>query len=89
MLPAYQTNRTFMEGMMGLQDSPAELVEFAGQPDCSWAARAATLGSLVCILKNYLGLDKQIVDFNKRLEESLCLQDPETLTLSELLKRYR
>jgi phosphohistidine swiveling domain-containing protein len=89
MLPAYQTNRTFMEGMMGLKDSPAELAEFAGQPDCSWAARTATLGSLICILKNYLGLDRQICDFNKRLEESLCKQDPETLTLSELLKRYR
>jgi rifampicin phosphotransferase len=89
MLPAYRTNRTFMEGMMGLKDSPAELAEFAGRPDCSWAARAATLGSLICIVKNYLGLDRQICDFNERLEESLCKEDPETLTLSELLKRYR
>lgn len=91
MLPAYKTNRPFMEGMMGLKDSAAS--RLGAEADCKtaafseWGAWWATIASVICIVKNYLTMETQIKDFNERLK--VLDFEVDGLGLSELAARYR
>jgi len=74
LLPAYKTNRQFMEKMMGLKE-PALAVrpesESTLTPDLK--AKIKTVFALANILGEYLHLEKSKADFYKRLDKALDL----------------
>lgn len=91
LLPAYKTNRSFMEGMMGLSQSANELSEFEKSADtkATVAEHFNTVKAAVCIGANYLRLPAQIKEFNTRLELALVDCDVNALSLDQLYSHYR
>jgi len=91
LLPAYKTNRSFMEGMMGLSQSADELREFekSTETKATVAEHFNTVKAAVCIGANYLRLPTQIKEFNTRLELALVDCDVNALSLDQLYSHYR
>ena len=92
MLPGYQSNRTFMEQMMGLRESlPADLVR-AARPSAGTRLRdAARLASAVWgLLAAYLGLNGRIRRFYGRLDRTLGPGRPDLSALAphQLVQYY-
>ncbi|CAN5336296.1 phosphoenolpyruvate synthase [soil metagenome] len=89
LLPAYKTNRKFMEDMMGLSQSASEVSSYDDEKskesllDYLHTAKAAA-----CIATNYLQLGKQIKDFDSRLELALTHCDLESCSLDQLHTQY-
>ncbi len=92
LLPAYKTNRTFMEGMMGLSQSASEVTSFEKSEKTakiSLGDRFNTIKAIFCIISNYLSLNKQIKDFNSRLDLALSDCQLESMSLDQLYQQYR
>ena len=89
LLPAYKTNRSFMEGMMGLSQSASEVNAFDGKNNNSIFDQLNTVKAVVCITTNFLQLNNQIGDFNSRLDLALADQDIKACNLDQLYSHYR
>lgn len=91
LLPAYKTNRSFMEGMMGLSQSADELSEFekSAEKKATVIEHFNTIKAAVCIAANYLRLATQIKEFNTRLDLALVDCDVNSLSLDQLYIQYR
>jgi pyruvate,water dikinase len=73
MLPGYQSNRTFMEQMMGVRESLPEDLVPAARPGAGTRLRDAArlAGALWGLVAAYLGLDRRIRRFYERLDRTL------------------
>ncbi|MDQ5935492.1 MAG: rifampicin phosphotransferase [Cyanobacteriota bacterium erpe_2018_sw_21hr_WHONDRS-SW48-000092_B_bin.40] len=92
LLPAYKTNRTFMEGMMGLSQSAREVSSFEKSEEAAKITlgdRLNTVKAISCIASNYLSLNSQIKDFNTRLDLALSDCQLESMSLDQLYQQYR
>ncbi len=91
LLPAYKTNRAFMEGMMGLSQSASEVTSFekSQAAKISLGDRLNTIKAISCIASNYLSLNSQIKDFNTRLDLALSDCQLESMSLDQLYQQYR
>ena len=91
LLPAYKTNRTFMEGMMGLSQSASELSAFENNKakKISIVDHFNTVKAIACIASNYFHLNSQIKDFNSRLDFALLDCQLESMNLDQLYIQYR
>lgn len=91
LLPAYKTNRAFMEGMMGLSQSASEVTSFekSQAAKISLGDRLNTIKAISCIASNYLSLNSQIKDFNTRLDLALSDCQLESMGLDQLYQQYR
>ncbi|MBS1990825.1 MAG: hypothetical protein JSS83_09930 [Cyanobacteria bacterium SZAS LIN-3] len=92
LLPAYRTNRTFMENMMGLKD-PAREVSSPPEADRKPGpgARLATMVALAHILRQYFKLEGSKKQFEKRLDSILAISRNEIreMDLDSLCRLYR
>jgi pyruvate,water dikinase len=92
LLPAYQTNRSFMEGMMGLSQSASEVSAF-DKDETSKKVTARdyfnTVKAIACIGSNYCRLNGQITEFNSRLDLALLDCELESMSLDQLYIQYR
>jgi len=93
LLPGFTFNRRFMEQMMGVRESlPDEIA--AGLAAASRKQRVVDLFSLVnmlgALVVNLVGLERQIVRFQKRLNDALRDPSPALtdMRLDELLAYY-
>ncbi|MBI2809041.1 MAG: phosphoenolpyruvate synthase [Planctomycetes bacterium] len=94
MLPGFQTNRGFMEQMMGVKEGlPEHLV--AGLAASTWWERMkdrfGLLGSVLAMVRNHFGIQRQIAAFYRRLHEALGAARPdlEPRRPDELVAYYR
>src|SRR5260370_39829289 len=70
LLPGFQTNRGFMEQMMGVKEGlPEHLVAEMTSP--TWTQRMADrlslLRSMLAMVRNHFGINRQIAAFYRRL----------------------
>lgn len=91
LLPAYKTNRTFMEGMMGLSQSASEVSAFENNTikKVTVFDHFNTVKALVCIGTNYCRLKGQINEFTARLDLALLDCELESMSLDQLYIQYR
>jgi len=94
MLPGFQSNRGFMEQMMGVKEPlPEHLV--AEMTASTWSQRMADrfnlLSSMFAMLRNHLGMNRQIAAFYVRLHDALgdTRPDLELRRPDELVAYYR
>jgi pyruvate,water dikinase len=93
MLPGFQSNRGFMEQMMGVKETlPDHLVGAATAP--SWRQRMEDrwnlLGSVLAMVHNHFGIRRQVAGFYHLLNESLGTTRPDfgRLRPDELVAYY-
>lgn len=91
LLPAYKTNRAFMEGMMGLSQSASEVSAFENDMSKKITVfdQINTVKAIACIGSNYCRLNAQIKDFNSRLDLALLDCELESMSLDQLYSQYR
>jgi rifampicin phosphotransferase len=94
LLPGFQSNRGFMEQMMGVKESlPEHLV--AETTASTWSQRLMDrfnlLNSMLAMARNHFGMKRQIAAFYKRLHDALgdARPDFETRRPDELVTYYR
>ncbi len=94
LLPGFQTNRGFMEQMMGVKEGlPEHLV--AGMTSSTWwermKDRCNLLRSMLAMVRNHFGIQRQIASFYRRLHGALGAARPdlEPRRPDELVAYYR
>lgn len=94
LLPGFQVNRAFMEQMMGVKEPlPDEIVDAIVEANQSsrFADSMALAGTLFGLVRQHLGLPKQIRKFYQRLNKALDEPDIplEQMSGEELVDHYR
>lgn len=91
LLPAYKTNRGFMEVMMGLSQSASEVSAFENEKSKKITAvdYFNTVKAVTCIGSNYCRLTSQINEFNGRLDLALPDCQLESMSLDQLYTQYK
>jgi len=92
LLPAYKTNRTFMEKMMGLKDPAAEVSTISNCDErVSVNAKIGTFVAAAHVIGEYLKLRKSTKEFYLRLDRVLSTNrsDLKTMDLDTLCRLYR
>jgi pyruvate,water dikinase len=94
LLPGFQSNRGFMEQMMGVKEPlPEHLV--ASLTSSTWSERMKDrfnlLSSMLAMLRNHIGINRQIAAFYRRLKDALgdARPDLEKRRPDELVAYYR
>jgi rifampicin phosphotransferase len=94
LLPGFQSNRGFMEQMMGVKEKlPEHLV--ADMTVSTWSSRMKDrvnlLGSMFAMVRNHFGINRQIAAFYRRLHDALgdARPDLEQRRPDELVAYYR
>jgi phosphohistidine swiveling domain-containing protein len=93
LLPGFSLNREFMEKMMGVKKPlPDEIVEkiVADNTTTKWRDRLALGKTTIGLVRSFLGLNKQIDQFNLRLDSALALSHPlSEMRSEELIAHYQ
>jgi len=92
LLPAYKTNRTFMEKMMGLKDPAAEVSTVShDDKGVSLPAKIGTLLAVAHIIGEYFKLKKNTERFYQQLDAVLSIKraDLKKMDLDSLCRLYR
>jgi pyruvate,water dikinase len=92
LMPAYQTNRQFMEKMMGLKEPALAVSPVRGKHSLSnFRARLNTTIALAHIAGEYLGLEKSKSRFSRRLSRAVDLDRSQLkdMHLDALCRLYR
>jgi pyruvate,water dikinase len=94
LLPGYQVNRRFMEGMMGVkevlpQDLAAAIAKETSRGTLADAAHLAR--TLIALVGNHLTLNRRVDAFYRRLDDALAPPDPPLFErrIDELVAYYR
>jgi pyruvate,water dikinase len=94
LLPGFQTNRGFMEQMMGVKEGIPEHL-LAEMTSSTWAGRMRDrfdlLGSMLAMARNHFTMQRQIAGFYRRLSDALGKRRPdlERQRPDELVAYYR
>jgi pyruvate,water dikinase len=94
LLPGFQSNRGFMEQMMGVKEALPECL-VAGMTSSSWSERMKDrfhlLGSILAMAWNHFAINRQIAAFYHRLDDALGAARPdlEPRRPDELAAYYR
>ncbi len=91
LLPGFQVNRRFMEQMMGVKEGLPDEILAELTPRNKWADSWNFLGSLTSLLWEYFTIEKNIRNFQRRLDRALTPPSPalDLLRLDELVAHYR
>lgn len=94
LLPGYQVNRRFMEGMMGVREALPEDLAAAIAVETSRGKLSDALHlarTAMALIGHHLTLDRRVDAFYRRLDEALAPPDPplEDRRIDELVAYYR